>query len=648
MNNTKILIIEDNPADIALIEAYLKDASFKHQLYKSEALSEGLSKLWEHKPDLVLLDLKLVDVEGFKTLQQFREKAPDVPVVVLTGFKNEIMGIQSVRAGAQDFLVKGDFDSRSLVRTIRYSLQRFETQVKLQEKAEELSKSEQRNRIAHHIARFGRWEMDIVNNAMKWDDEIFKFFGFPPNSFSPSLSEYLKYVHVEDRAKVERFFDDAIKDGQQHSITHRIAIDNTQIKVFQLNAQVNYDEKANRIMLMGSVQDITDQKIAPNGSNPPKKVDDKDKKTEEPALPPSVFFNLTFNLRTPIASLINFLYLLKETPLSEKQADYIQGMESSLDDLTFSINNWINLSTLQSNRIDYKPAEADLQGLIRNIYEISNIRAEKTSAQLELEVSQKMPERVYTDSQKLTQIIYNLVEVAINCCHPQTKIKLLLGVRGSRHNNLSLLARIGFETQIFSVEEANKMVRDEEAFRAKDIESSIYLPVIIVHRLAEFLQGSTEIIQKTKQKVGINVELPMEVSPLQEKEPPSEPTDTLHILLVEDHDLHRLATKRMLTQWTEKVQVDVAKNGQEGLEKTLGCSYDLILMDLQMPVLNGIEAAIKIRNHCDAPIIALTANESKQEQERCRMIGINDYIVKPFKPEQLFSHIMQQVLHHKA
>ena len=104
----------------------------------------------------------------------------------------------------------------------------------------------------------------------------------------------------------------------------------------------------------------------------------------------------------------------------------------------------------------------------------------------------------------------------------------------------------------------------------------------------------------------------------------------------------------MLTQWTEKVQVDVAKNGQEGLEKTLGCSYDLILMDLQMPVLNGIEAAIKIRNHCDAPIIALTANESKQEQERCRMIGINDYIVKPFKPEQLFSHIMQQVLHHKA
>jgi len=648
MNNTKILIIEDNPADVALIEAYLKDASFKHQLYKSDALSEGLSKLWEHKPDLVLLDLKLVDVEGFKTLQQFREKAPDVPVVVLTGFKNEIMGIQSVRAGAQDFLVKGDFDSRSLVRTIRYSLQRFETQVKLQEKAEELSKSEQRNRIAHHIARFGRWEMDIVNNAMKWDDEIFKFFGFPPNSFSPSLSEYLKYVHVEDRAKVERFFDDAIKDGQQHSITHRIAIDNTQVKVFQLNAQVNYDEKANRIMLMGSVQDITDQEVAPNGSHPPEQAYDKDKKAEEPTLPPSVFFNLTFNLRTPIASLINFLYLLKETPLSEKQADYIRGMESSLDDLTFSINNWINLSTLQSNRIDYKPAEVDLQSLIRNIYEISTIRAEKTSAQLELEVSQKMPERVYTDSQKLTQIIYNLVEVAINCCHPQTKIKLLLGVRGSRHNNLSLLARIGFETQIFSVEEANKMVRDEEAFRAKDIESSIYLPVIIVHRLAEFLQGSTEIIQKTKQKVGINVELPMEVSPLQEEEPPSEPTETLHILLVEDHDLHRLATRRMLTEWTEKVQVDVAKNGQEGLEKTLGRSYDLILMDLQMPVLNGIEAAIKIRNHCDAPIIALTANESKQEQERCRMIGINDYIVKPFKPEQLFSHIMQQVVHHKA
>ena len=123
-NNTKILVIEDSDSDVALIEAFLKEANYKYTLFRSESLSEGLEMLWEYTPDIVLLDLNLLDVTGFKTLQLFREKAPNTPVIVMTGHKNEIMGIQAVRAGAQDFLVKGDFDRRLLVKTINYSLQR--------------------------------------------------------------------------------------------------------------------------------------------------------------------------------------------------------------------------------------------------------------------------------------------------------------------------------------------------------------------------------------------------------------------------------------------------------------------------------------------------------------------------------------------
>jgi len=119
----------------------------------------------------------------------------------------------------------------------------------------------------------------------------------------------------------------------------------------------------------------------------------------------------------------------------------------------------------------------------------------------------------------------------------------------------------------------------------------------------------------------------------------------LHILLAEDHDLHRLATQRMLTQWAEDTTVTTAKNGEEAVKKAVSAHYDIILMDLQMPLLNGVEATIKIRQNSEAPIIALTANESKQEQEHCRMVGMNDYLVKPVAPEQLFQAIMRQLPH---
>lgn len=660
-NNTKILIIEDTESDIALIEALLKEAKFRYTLFKSDSLSEGLDKLWECQPQIVLLDLNLLDVVGFKTLQQFREKAPDVPVIVMTGYKNEIMGIQSVRAGAQDFLVKGEFDHRSLVRTINYSLQRFEAHHRLQEQAEKLSKNEERTRRALQIARIGRWEMNIVDNSMKWDDEIYRFFGFSPRSFPPSLSEYLKYVHVEDRQRVERFFDEAMKDGKPHTIDHRILIDSTRVRHLQVNAQVSYVEKENQMMLLGSMQDISFQKYkeeppnengeqsedgahTPSGTAPKQEPDNEVANASIQDASKVLFSDFSFNLRTPIASVINFIYLLEETQLDGRQTEYIQGIKSSLEDLSFALNNWINLSTLRTEQVNLKETEVQLSGILKTVRDISKIRSEKSGTELSIETSQKLPETLITDPQRLTQLIYNLIEIAVNHSIPDSEVKLALGVRGSRHVDLHLLIRAHFQSDEFSAREAQELIQDEDILNDHSIESSRMLPLIIAHQLAGLMKGKLEVFRKTSQKSEIKVEIPVEVSNGQPKEIPKEPVTPLKILLVEDHDLHRLATRRMLINWSDKVSVDVAADGQEGVRLANQFRYDLILMDLEMPKLNGIEASIKIRGNTNTPIIALTANESKQEQERCQSIGINDYVVKPVQPESLFKRVMRQVV----
>ncbi|MCB9051974.1 MAG: response regulator [Lewinellaceae bacterium] len=639
MSNTNILIIEDNPADVALIEAYLKDAAMKHTLFKSESLSAGLEFLKEHNVDLVLLDLKLVDVEGFKTVQLFREKAPDIPVIVLTGFKNEIMGIQSVRAGAQDFLVKGDFDSRILARTIRYSLQRFETQAKLQEKAKELSHSERRNQLAHQIARFGKWEMDIVNNAMKWDEEIFRFFGFSPFSFEPTLSDYIKYVHVEDREKVEAFFEEAIKDGQAHHIEHRAVIENTNVRHLQVKAQVNYDEQSNRILLVGGVQDVTELKLAHGLED--QSVQPAD--SAPVAIEEDLLSEFNFNIRTPVASMVNFLYLLDNSPLSEQQRDFISGLKSSLDDLSFALNNWLNLSILKEEKVDVKYTKLVLDEVFQILKNVSKIRSDQAGVSINFELSDNLPSVISTDAQKFSQILYNLLETAIRNGEQGQKITFSAQPKGNRRPPSLLTFTVTFQNRSITADSIRQALEQEEEEKANNRQRPAYLPIIISSKLIRAMGGAFDAQSKSNKGITLKVDLPMRV-PEAEKVPiPEAPEALVRILLVEDHDLHRLATKRMLAGWSEFAEVEVAQNGQEACEKAAKKNYDIILMDLQMPILDGIEATIKIRKKSNIPIIALTANESKQEQERCFMVGINDYIVKPIRPENLFSTIMRQL-----
>jgi DNA-binding response OmpR family regulator len=202
----RILVIEDNPADAAIIQIYLEEAAFGHVIFKADSLRQGFQILRDHEIDLVLLDLSLTDSIGFSTLEKYLAEFPNIPVIVMTGLNNDIVGVQCARAGAQDFLVKGEFDSRGLVKSIRHSMQRFQTQVKLRESAIQLATQQKRIQEAQELARFANWEMNMVSNAMKWGDEMYRIFSVPSHALPLSLSDYLSYVYFDDKDKVEAFF----------------------------------------------------------------------------------------------------------------------------------------------------------------------------------------------------------------------------------------------------------------------------------------------------------------------------------------------------------------------------------------------------------------------------------------------------------
>jgi DNA-binding response OmpR family regulator len=265
----QILVIEDNPADAALIRIYLEEVALPSNLLHATHLKNGLQLLHEQDVDLVLLDLTLPDSDRRHTLKRFLEQAPEIPVIAMTGYKDEILGIQSVRAGAQDFLVKGEFDGKELARSIKYSLQRYNQQSKLMRTAKALSLDQEDYRDVQQMAKIANWDMDIVTNTMKWTEDMFKMLEIQQPYFQPTLADFLNLVHPEDREAVERFFATAIKDGEVHRIRHRTLLNNRTLKYLALQARVKYDALNDRIRLIGSIQDITEHRLNKNAPSVP-------------------------------------------------------------------------------------------------------------------------------------------------------------------------------------------------------------------------------------------------------------------------------------------------------------------------------------------------------------------------------------------
>lgn len=632
-----ILLIEDNPGDVQLIKLHLKNASVRHILHHADTFYEGVDLAQQHEVQLVLLDLSLPDSSGFKTLTNFLEKVSNIPVIVLTGTNNEIVGNQAIKAGAQDFLVKGQFDGKLLGRSIRYALQRYSSQLKLQNTASRLSVNEKRYIEAQEMAHFGNWEMDIVNNEMKWTDEVYRIFSLQPNSFQPTLSEYLNYVHVEDRPQVEAFFEDAAKDGKLHQLEHKIIIAGHNIKHVALRAKVHFEETSGKILLVGVIQDISERKLNEQLILE-KNLSNRTSKVMQQALS-----DMSFHVRTPLSSIVNLLFLFDKTQLSGSQVELMDGLKTSVDDMSMVLNNLLNFAVLATEDIKVAEDEFKIKDFLTSNEKILKIKSDTAKLDLTFESDEHLPEKIKVDAQKLTIIFYNIINYAITKTTDDSSISVRTSLLQQTDNtgnltinligtNLDLIA-----TQINELQQAEKLL---EVYEPKGDPENSTINIAVAMRIAKLLGGTIQIKDLDDNRVGFGIKLPVKLVRQFKVAHGNKPNMPLRILLVEDHFLNQIATKKVLKTWSDLVTVDIAENGLIAVEKFREHGYDLILMDIQMPVMNGLEAAEKIREKSNVPIIALTANATKHEQDRCFETGMNEYLAKPFQPDDLYDRIM--------
>jgi PAS domain S-box-containing protein len=360
---------------------------------------------------------------------------------------------------------------------------------------------------------------------------------------------------------------------------------------------------------------------------------------------------MSHEIRTPMNAVIGFSNLLLQNP-REDQLEYLKLLKFSADSLMVIINDILNLSKIEEDMVDFERVDFNLKELLENIYAINKQVIIEKNIDLKLNYDPALPLIINGDTVRIGQVISNLVNNAIKFTETG-EVVITAKLVDCDKDNVSIYFEIS-DTGIGIPEDKQQYVF--EMFTQASSETTrkfggIGLGLSICRRLIELMGGNIQIRSRLGEGSVFYFTLvlkkgdsnPCEHSDKQDNKEyiTSGALNGIKVLLAEDNPINVLVVKRYLQQWG--VECDVAENGQITLQMLWTKEYDLILMDLQMPVMDGYEASRQIRtmagNYSSVPIIAITASVVGDIKQSVLASGMNDWISKPFNPAELFEKI---------
>jgi PAS domain S-box-containing protein len=356
--------------------------------------------------------------------------------------------------------------------------------------------------------------------------------------------------------------------------------------------------------------------------------------------------NMSHEIRTPMNAIIGFTKVVLKTDLSAKQKEYLSAIKISGDALIVLINDILDLAKVDAGKMVFEKVPFKLQLSIKALLHIFETKIQEKNLELVTQYDTNIPEVLLGDPVRLHQIISNLVSNAIKFTSEgiiNVKVQLL--------NENEEKATVEFEVSDTGIGISEEKLGGifENFQQASSNTSRLYggtgLGLAIVKQLVE-PQGGTITVKskvgagssfsfildfpKTNDEAEIDTEI-IEMDP---------ENKNIKVLVVEDMALNQLLMKTVLDDFG--FERDIAENGQIAIDKLKTKLYDIVLMDLQMPVLNGFEATNYIRKAMNSkiPIIALTADVTTVDLVKCKAVGMNDYIAKPVDERLLYSKII--------
>jgi PAS domain S-box-containing protein len=407
-----------------------------------------------------------------------------------------------------------------------------------------------------------------------------------------------------------------------------------------------FDLEKRVIGSVGIFFDITHQKLTEEALDLALKESEKAMKARE-----MFFAVVSHEIRTPMNAILGMSHLLADTTLTGDQREYLNAIRTSADGLMGIINDILDLSKIKSGKFNIERVEFNLVKLLRDMHQTINVKAREKKLDFLLEIDNEIEGLYSGDPVRIRQILINLTGNAVKFT---SKGQVRLSVKILRRENDTDSIRFEVEDTGIGIAKEKFALLFETFTQVHSPEHGSFegtgLGLSISRQLVELMSGELKVESEVGKGSCFSFVISLPKCNTRQEENTGQldfkGLENRNVLLVEDNAINRFLASTILKKW--HINVTEAESGEDALALVRENHFDTIIMDMQMPRLDGLEASRKIRGMgIFTPIIALTANAYEEDREKCIEAGMNAFISKPFNPETLFEALTSAIFKKK-
>lgn len=666
-NVIDILLVDDRDDGLIALEAILKNP--RYNLVTARSGKEALSHLPNYNFAVILLDVQMPEMDGFETALRIK-KLPEckyTPIIFVTAInKDDSYVFKGYQSGAVDYIFK-PFDENILRSKVSVFVDLYEKSKKIEEQAHQIKESAQNERYL----RLAQLEVENLKRYRNLADSIpHAVWRAKPDGtmdyFNQVWTEYTGLTdqqslgagwqstfHPEDLRTFLKIWMKNIGLAESFQVECRILNDRGEYRWNIIRAVAETRTSGEIIAWLGTCTDFHERKI----------VEDKLLKAQQEADSANVaktnfLANMSHEIRTPLNSILGFTELMLTPNYSvEEQSKSLGTIRKNGKILLKIIDEILDISKVETGHLEMEVVETDLGKLITQVYSLLEVQAQEKKLDFNFRFGNHIPSKVLTDPVRYQQILVNIIGNSLKFTE-KGKVEFEISWVPDAADSVDGMLRcvvsdtgIGIDSD--DVHQLFKPFVQVDSSKTRRF-GGTGLGLALSRRLAKALNGDTYIKESEKNKgstflVEIRTQAVSGAAYINSVANLVKDADMVHvssktilkntrILVVDDSSDNR----DLITQFLQAAgaEVDCASDGIDGVSKALANHYQVILMDIQMPILDGYKATAQLREQgYDRPIIALTAHALKQERLNSINAGCNDHLTKPIDRKTLIEQV---------